>query len=481
MSSNQPNIVYIFSDQHRHDAMGCAGNDVVQTPTLDRLANEGLRFERTYCQSPLCMPSRASVVTGLHAHQHGITKNFVSDFDPQWPNMMRQLQQAGYLTSNFGKTHFYHPEVLKYVGSDKTLDLRDKDAYFREFGFDHSEEEFDRYLHCLPNVFTHYTEYLKSKGLWNTYTDLIKSVFRLTPKHWDGITSTLPQEDDLTSFIADRSIERLKNVKADQPFFMMTSFIAPHVPLMDDPIWAQHYQNARIPFGPREAPDKPNEIWARYLEYLEGHSNAHLLTDEYVTNGARHYYGMISLMGQRINDIIQVLEDKGVLDNTWIVYSADHGEMLGDHGLMAKLNFYKSSVQVPALIRPPRGMAPKVEPGLTESVDLTATILDIAGAERLERSNGQSLLPFINGQGKSKEAAFSAIGSHASDSEEDTFLATFTERYRYTLEINSWTPCEFFDLQEDPDEMNNLVNDTSVQGMMKEMDTDLVRPHLRSA
>jgi choline-sulfatase len=95
MSSEQPNIVCLFSDQHRHDAMGCAGNNVVQTPTLDRLAGEGLRFSRTYCQSPVCMPSRASVITGLYPHQHGILQNFVKDLDPEWPTMMKQLHEFG--------------------------------------------------------------------------------------------------------------------------------------------------------------------------------------------------------------------------------------------------------------------------------------------------------------------------------------------------------------------------------------------------
>ncbi len=477
MTNKKPNIIYLFSDQHRHDAMGCAGNDVVQTPSLDRLASEGMRFEKTYCQSPICMPSRASVITGLYTHQHGISWNFVKDLDPKWPTMMKALQKSGYNTSLFGKTHFYGAGIELSGDPNATLDLLEKEETIRAFGFDYSEEEFDRYIHCAPNVSTHYTNYLKEKGLWDDYASQIKSVFRGTPHHWDSKTSVLSQEDDLTSFIADRSIEWLKNYEEHRPFFMMTSFVAPHVPLIDDPKWAEFYKDTNPQLGPREPIEAPNDLWGAYLGGLRKHSNSDLLTDDYVINCARHYYGMISLVDQRIGDIIRVLEEKGILDNTWIVYSADHGEMLGDHNLMAKTNFYQSSVLVPAIIRPPKGMNSKTVDGLTESIDLTATILDIAGADLLERSMGQSLLPHISGQGKTREAAFSAVRPPGI-SPQANFLTTATNRYRYTLDTESWTPCEFFDLQEDPDELTNLVNDTSVRKLMKEMDSDLVKPHL---
>lgn len=477
MNEKKPNIIFLFSDQHRYDAMGCAGNNVLQTPTLDRLANEGVRFERTYCQSPVCMPSRASVITGLYTHQHGIFENFVKDLDPEWPTLMKQLQRAGYTTSLFGKTHFYGFNENHYKGPEEVIDMRQGDELVRRFGFDFSMEEHDRYFHCFPNVLTHYTEYLKRKGNWKPYAEQILSIYRTTPNKWDGVTSVLPQEDDLTSFIGDSSIEWLQNYSGDQPFFMMTSFVAPHLPLMDDPVWAEYYRNAEIELGPRTPPEKPNEIWADFLEFCEDHSKSNKLTDEYLRNCARHYYGMISLIDQKISDIVQLLEKKGVLENTWIVYSADHGEMLGDHNLLAKFLYYKSSVRVPAIIRPPLGMQGKVEHGLAESIDLTATILDIAGADPLERSSGQSLLPFISGEGKPKEAVFSAI-RRKDRKLGGTFLMTAVDRYRYTLETESWTPCEFFDLQEDPDELNNLVNDASAQKRMKEMDTDLVKPHL---
>jgi arylsulfatase len=474
--------VYLFSDQHRHDAMGCTGNRVIQTPNLDRLASRGARFSRMYCQSPICQPSRASVITGLYTHQHGISQNVAKDLDPALPTMMKQLQNAGYTTAVVGKTHFYTPrrDRIKETADGLELDLREYGDFVRSFGFDYVLEEFDRYVHAHRgvNFTTPYTEYLSGKGLLKRYQEQISSVWRLTPDHWNGLTSVLPQEDDLTSFIADRSIDWLRDYRDDKPFFLMVSFVQPHVPLMDDPVWADYYRNTDIPPGPRESPASPNEVWGDYLENrLFKHSNSHLLTDEYVLNAARHYYGMVSLIDQRIGDIVRTVEDLGLRDNTWFLYSADHGEMLGDHNLMAKMNFYKSSVLVPAIISPPQPRGTRVVDGLTESIDLSATVLDIAGAQPLEGSDSRSLLPLLDGESSTREVTFSAIKDGGSNS---YFVMAATERYRMTLERNSGTPCELFDLKEDPDELSNRVNDPAYEQVRSNIVKTYIEPHLGS-
>ena len=460
--------------------MGCAGNSAIQTPNLDELASRGVRFSRTYCQSPVCQPSRASVITGLYAHQHGIARNFANDLNPGWPTMMKQLQKVGYTTALVGKTHFYSPrrEIMKRVGDEFEQDLRERSDFVRSFGFDFVLEEFDRYVHASRRLHftTPYTEYLRGKGLLKPYQEQISSVWRLTPHHWDGLTSVLPQEDDLTSFLADQSIAWLRNRASDQPFFLMVSFVQPHVPLMDDPVWAEYYKYTDIPPGPRGFPESPNEAWGDYLvNRLARHSNSYLLTDEYVLNAARHYYGMVSLIDQRIGDIVRTIEDLGQSDNTWFLYSADHGEMLGDHNLMAKMNFYKSSVLVPAILTPPNPVNARVVDGPTELIDLTATILDIAGAPPLAGSRSHSLLPFLDGEDSAREVAFSAIEDGESGG---YFVMAATERYRLTLERNSGTPCELFDLHDDPDELNNLVNDPAYESVRNDIIRTYVEPHL---
>lgn len=481
MPDKKPNIILLFSDQHRHDAMGCAGNNVIQTPHLDEMASNGVRFSRAYCQSPVCQPARASLATGYYVPQHGIWSNFRADFNPEWPTMMKQLKKAGYATAEVGKTHFYspRPKNAQQTPDGPQIDLRDFTDFVRSFGFDYVLEEYDRYMHAFPDVrmISPYSEYLRSKGLLEKYQEQIRSIWRLTPHHWDGVTSVLPQEDDLTSFIADHSIDWLRNYNGDEPFFLQVGFVAPHVPLMADPIWAKHYQNASIQRGPRQVPEPANEIWGDYLETnLFAHSHSDMLTDDYVLRGARQYYGMVSLIDQRIGDIVRLVDELGLSDNTWIIYSSDHGEMLGDHNLMAKMNFYKASVNVPAIIKPPFPMEPKVVDGIVETIDLTGTILDLAGAQPIADSQARSLVSHIHGQGETREVAFSAIrqtGGHKS-----WFVMAATEKYRLTYERTSGTPCELFDLEKDPDELHNLINDASYTGIITEFVEEHIKPHL---
>lgn len=483
MTEQKPNIILFFSDQHRHDVMGCAGNQVIQTPNLDRMAEEGVRFSRTYCQSPLCRPARASLITGRYIHQHGVSSNASKNCDPEWPTFMKNLQDAGYTTAQVGKTHFHSSRLDNIVETDETkveVDLREHTDFIRSFGLDYVLEEFDRYVHASPGVnhITHYTEYLKAKGLLEPYRKQVRSVWRATPHHWDGVTSVLPQEDDLTCYLADRSIDWLKSYKDNKPFFLMLSFVQPHVPLMADPVWAAYYENAEIPFGPRKPPDSPNEIWGKCLKALFKHSNSHLLTDDYLTNGARQYYGMVSLIDQRIGDIIKTVEALDLGDNTWFIYLADHGEMLGDHNLMAKTNFYKSSVLVPAIVCPPGRMEAKVVDSIIESIDITSTILDIAGAKPLKNSEAKSLLPLIEGDGSGREVAFSAVEGRVGKNDYYLVMAA-TERYRLTIERNTGVACELFDLLKDPDELNNLVNDPAYKDLCDEMKKKYIEPHLK--
>ncbi len=466
----RPNIIYIFSDQHRHDVLGCAGNPLAVTPNLDRLATEGVRFSRTWCASPICRPSRASVITAMHPHQHGIVANDSENFDPSWPTMMKALKKVGYQTAHVGKSHYHQPGYRKLLEEGKTIDTRDRSDYVASFGFDHVLEEFDRYVHAAPHVSTPYKEFLAEHGVLERYQEQIMSLWRGSATHWKGETSVLPQEYDLTSFIADNAIDWVKTVDASQAFFLQLSFVAPHVPLVADPEWSAHYADALIQRGPRDAPVPTNDTWGDYVKDLVHHAQAGVHDDEFLLAGARQYYAMVSLIDQRVGDLLDVLERRDMLDNTWIVFSADHGEMLGDHQLMGKMGFYRTSVQVPGIIRPPKGMQPRVVDDPISSLDLTATIVDIANAEAIQNSAGRSLKPAVEGGTVPASPVFSTIqpivpvGVPEDDAprpdEKPLFVAIYDGRYRFTLEARSGTPCELFDHDRDPDESSNLVADS---------------------
>ncbi len=442
------NILWVFSDQHRHDVMGCAGHPVAETPTLDRIAAEGVRFTRVWCQSPICQPSRASVITGRYPGQLDVTGN-TGGFDPTWPTVMKNLQAVGYETATIGKTHYHESYAPK--GSEP-FDMRDRASFVGEFGWDHVLEEYDKYLHCAEHLRTPYVDHLDDHGLLDAYREQIRGIFRLTPTHWRGETSVLPPELDLTNFLADAAIDWLRGRDGTRPFFLKLAFVQPHVPLVDDPTWAARYADAPIELPDTTAPVKEPETWGKYLSVLDGHSQVQTMDDDFVRSGIRHYLGMVSLIDQRLGDVMSELEDRGELERTWIVYTCDHGEMLGSHGLWAKMNFYAPSVQVPLLIRPPGGVAPRVEEGLAELTDVTATLAAIGGAPPPDGGAGFSLLPALEGPLHGRERLFSRIGN---------FAGIRTDRYRATVHVPTGTPCELFDLEVDPGETENRVADPS--------------------
>ena len=284
--------------------------------------------------------------------------------------------------------------------------------------------------------------------------------FRGGDNHWNPVTSPLPQELDLTSFLADEAERWLASRPADQPWFLQLSFVQPHVPLIGDPIWAEHYANAPIT---RTAPAEPvatTDAWATHLDFLRKHSQTHMMSDEFVLAGARQYYAMVSLIDQRIGALLTQLEAQGQLANTWVVYCADHGEMLGDHGLMAKMNFYRSSARVPLIVRPPAGAgscAGHVETAPVQAFDVAATLLDAGGAAPLDGAPARSLVPMVTGGGDpARTHAISMIRMRPGS---PTWQAITDGQWRVTINADTGEPSEVFDLSSDPDEATNLVGD----------------------
>ena len=453
MSNQQPNLLFIYADQHRADVMGCAGNDIVITPNLDRLASEGVRFDHAWTESPICQPARASLLTGRYPSDHGVLGNFAGDCQPEWDTFPRRLQQAGYTTASIGKTHFDAWPMGAEPGTPAPTD-----EWIGSFGFDHVVGEFDRYVH-LFDVETPYMRFLREHDALEPYQEVVQANFRGGDRHWKGVTSPLPQELDLTCFLADEAQQWIGRQPGDRPWFLQLSFVQPHVPLMGDPIWADHYASAQIERTARSEPTPTTDEWATHLNGLRKHSHSELLTDDFVLAGARQYYAMVSLIDQRIGDLLAQLEKQGQLDNTWIVYSADHGEMLGDHGLMAKMNFYRSSVRVPLIVRPPAGTTGRVETAPVQAFDIAATMLDAGSAAALDGAPSRSLVPFVTGDGDTAREHVASMIRIRPDL--PTWQAITDGHWRATINVDTGEASELFDLDTDPDEATNLVGDAA--------------------
>ncbi len=452
MSATQPNLLFVYADQHRADVLGCAGNEVVATPNLDRLAADGVRFESAWTESPICQPARASLLTGRYPSNHGVLGNFAGDCRPEWDTFPRRLQEAGYTTASVGKTHY----SAWPVGAEPDAQPP-SDEWIGSFGFDHVVEEFDRYVHVGDGWETPYMAFLRAHGALAPYQDAIRANFRGTDRHWNGVTSPLPQALDLTCFLADEAQRWIGAQRGDRPWFLQLSFVQPHVPLMGDPEWAAYYADAAIDRTAPAVPQHTTEAWADHLGLLRGHSHADLLTDDFVLAGARQYYAMVSLIDQRVGDLLGQLDSDGVLDNTWIVYSSDHGEMLGDHGLMAKMNFYRSSVRVPLIVRPPGGVDGRVERTPVQGFDVAATVLDVAGADALADAPARSLAPFV--VGKDAEERSHVVSMIRMRPGLPTWQAVTDGQWRATFNADTGEASELFDLTADPDEAVNRIVD----------------------
>ena len=453
MADRQPNLLFIYADQHRADVLGCAGNDIVMTPHLDRLATEGVRFDQTWTESPICQPARASLLTGRYPNDHGVLGNFGGDCQPEWDTFPRRLQEAGYTTASIGKTHFSTWPMGAEPGTPAPTD-----EWIGSFGFDHVVEEFDKYVH-LFDVETPYMRFLREHDALEPYQEVVQANFRGGDRHWNGVTSPLPQELDLTCFLADEAQQWLDCRPNDVPWFLQLSFVQPHVPLMGDPVWGDHYAKTAIERTARSEPISTTDEWATHLNGLRNHSHSELLTDEFVLAGARQYYAMVSLIDQRIGDLLAQLEKKGQLDNTWIVYSADHGEMLGDHGLMAKMNFYRSSVRVPLIMRPPGGTNGRVETEPVQAFDVAATLLDAGTATALDGAPSRSLVTLVTGGGGT--ARRHAVSMIRMRPRLPTWHAITDGQWRATFNADTGEVSELFDLVADPDEVTNRASDPS--------------------
>ena len=438
----RPNIVVIMAEHHRYDALGCAGHPVLSTPHLDSLATRGVRFEHAYCQSPLCMSSRASFLTGLYCRETGVRDNscFVR---PSKANILHSLQKAGYSTAEVGKMHFY-----VHGGSRRGNHTRDFEKHLRSFGFDYADEIVGKM--ASRSFGSPYTDALAEAGLLEAYrADYTMRLSEEKPA-WYSAPSVLPVKHYIDTHVGERAAQWIAD-RSGGPFFLWVGFAGVHDPWDAPGKYAKMYDPRKIDPGIRERPtvDVPYFV-SRRLEQCSTGS----MTQDRARELRAQYYGNVSLIDAMVGKIVSSLRKRDLLDNTWIIYTADHGEMLGDHGLLQKSVFYRPAVNVPLIIRPPKCAASgEVSDSLVELTDVSATILDLAGARPLKQSHGRTLTPECDrpgcGPGETpREAVFSELDN----------LVMARTKERNLVVSHSTGPLQLFDLSRDPDELTNLAH-----------------------
>jgi arylsulfatase len=430
-SSQRPNIILVTTDQQRGDCLGVDENapECLQTPHLDELACQGARFRRGYSECPSCLPARRTLMSGMAPAAHGMVGMRGSAWNPPH-TLAGELAKAGYHTFLVGKLHLQPRGKL--------------------FGFNH------QLLSDAPyDVNDEYYRWLsRTHGMTDYWPGLGHGQ---DPNGWDARPTHLREDQTHSYWCVSQAIEFLQYQRdPTQPFFLNVSLFDPHPPIVPPAFYYERYIN-------RETPPPVIGNWAvndappRRKGMSTSSPRVHL-TEQQMHCTRAGYYASINFVDDQVGRLMRYIIRNGLSDNTWILFTSDHGEMLGDHYRYRKCLAYEGSARVPFFITPPKkaGLANNVvsdEPvGLQ---DVMPTLLDIAGAPIPEACTGRSLLPVLRGDSTPIRSVLH--GEHAGQYDyADGHHFLIDKRYKYIW--YSQRQCEhLFDLQEDPNELRDLA------------------------
>lgn len=432
---NQPHILLITVDQMRGDLMGCAGHPVVRTPHIDFLAKRGVRFSHAVSTQPVCIPARASIMTGLDGVSLGLTTYREGFRIPMRDTLPRLLHEGGYQTQVVGKMHVY-PERCHY-GFESMLICEEGRLLGQAEGKNRGYDDYELWL-----AEQGYAGQAFGHGMSN-------NEFNVTPWH-------LPDRLHPTEWTGNEACKAIKRRDWTRPQFLWASFTAPHPPLAPLMSELQMYERDEMPKPKRgDWTDRQPLYNQRSMAAYSGWMQTERQTDL----AYRGFYAMITHVDRQINRILGTLREEGMLGNTWICFVSDHGDNMGDHGLWGKTNFFKGSCHIPFILMPPLGAKADDLPGTPGRVidtpialqDIMPTFLDIAGVGLPEGLDGKSLLPVVTGRAAAvRETVIGEYGVAGTR----TFMATDV-RYKYMWFEEDGMEL-LFDRRDDPDELRDL-------------------------
>lgn len=441
----KPNILLLFPDQHRWDAMGCSGG-WVETPTLDRIAGEGVRFTNAYTNSPVCIPARVSLATGTYPYQHRVWNNRNYTLSPKAETWMRSVRDAGYRTSVFGKIHVF-PEKG---------DLRDMEWLANAYGFDEVDEVAGPKASLASK--SNLTDLWREAGVYEDFKQDLKD--RLATKRWVVRQSPLPFELYPDVYVARRATEYLRNYDGGQPWFCWVGFPGPHEPWDAPEPYGSRYKPEAMPAPAprmRRLSSEPTGFLDRRLEEQIP------FEDGDVAKMRANYAGSVSLIDDQIAAILQVVEERGELDRTVVAFASDHGEMNGDHGIIYKKAFLNGAVRIPFIVRVPgddgfaKGAVSSVP---VELIDLGATLTQLAGGRNPKPSRARNLLPLLKDPDRDHHPVV------VSGLRKEIMVATTDWRMVLT---RAGRPYVLFDLKNDPEESTNLIGDPAYDDIVDDL------------
>lgn len=448
---SKPDILILMTDQQRYDCLGAAGNTIIRTPNMDRLAAEGIMFTQATTVSPICMPARASFINGRYPHDHGMWDNS-GEMPPKDETFFQKLQEIGYFTAHIGKSHYYEHKVRRYHQL-KTLHLSQREEYMHARGIEYVHETTGPL--ATMYVDSYLTDEWNEKGLLKLFRDDYHER-DLQDKDWIAKQSPLSVEQHMDSYVGRKAVEFIESYNDERPMCLFVGFPGPHDPYDAPGEYASMYDPHEMPQAiPISSEDPGLPEYVRIKAELKPISG---MSAKEVREMRANYYGKISLIDHWFGEIYKAFEKRGRLNDLFIIFWSDHGDMLGDHGRILKGIFKESSVRVPLLMRWP-GMIPsgEISDSLVEIIDVCPTILDTVGIEPFKKCKGKSLWPVL--KDPRTEIRSSQLSEILSETR-NTMIRT--HEYKYVID-NEGRGFMLFDLKNDPTEQINLVGKSEAE------------------
>ena len=423
--AQHPNVVLIMADQHHAGMAGCYGDPLVQTPAIDSLAARGATFDAAYTPSPLCAPARAALLTGCHVHRIEVWDN-AAPLRSDWPTFAHSFRGAGYRTILCGKMHFAGPDQLHGFAERWTQDI-----YPADFRWTHPNRD----------------------RVWVPPEGSGQGIHRV---HESGVGWTRDMDyDEEVAFRAVQGIRRIGRVAKRRPLFLTVSFAGPHYPFVAPRHYWERYrdQDIDLPELPADHREREHPYVAWFREYA--HLDREPVPDE-VARRARHAtLARVTMIDDYVARVLAALREAGMGDDTLVIYAADHGEMLGEHGLWFKCTGYEGSVRVPLIFAGP-GITRRRVAQPVSLLDLGPTLCALAGIPQVyTRHDGADHAPLVTGSGR--EGSGEAIIEYYGDGTWRGWRSIRRGTHKL-LYVPGLSPA-LYDLASDPGEWHDLAGD----------------------
>jgi arylsulfatase len=483
----KPNFLVIYCDQLRADGLGCYGSPAAATPSIDRLAADGVIFENHYASNQVCMPSRASFFTGQHPQAHGVIDNGIAlrACEPTLPGV---LGEAGYRTHSVGKIHLTPYRAAAECDFPESYSMWASGRMDGWTGPYYGFESVALTLGHGEGTFQcggHYGRWVSGNfdaGSWKLGAEAASGPKVPELACW---RSNLPVEAHHSTWVADRAVEFLRGA-GDRPFFLFASLPDPHHPFTPPVDYAARFDPAAMP-APNRREGENDRKPAHYRRAMTQQQHptdggAHrppAASDEALRLVSAHYHASIALIDDSVGRILGALESSGLAENTVVVFTADHGELLGDHWMMFKGPYpCRALLRVPMIVRAPGGAAGRAGM-VTSNTEVMATLLEAAGVAAPATVQGRSFRALLDDPRAACGDGGALSTGWSKDSPEFYHKTLYTDRWRV-----SWFPNqsagELYDLEADPHELANLFDEPAHRATRDRLMADLLRRAARA-